>query len=214
MLLLALHGKKKPGNTGKLHFILYYCMPALKRLFAILFLSVLLFNLYGYQLLINHWQEREETAFEQELHTNLQEDELVSIKLPAALPPYSDNLENLEWIDGEITVNGTIYKYVKRRIFKDSIEFLCVPHTARMRMENAREDFFRLCNDLQAAPSQEESRNTSPVKPLVFEFCSDVVHYQIESIKDKQKDFTDIYRRCKPIKKQYAIEHPPEPPFV
>ena len=202
--------KKEPLRHAKLPFIQYYCIPALKRLIAILYLSILFFNLYGYQLLIDHWQREEETALENEIHADLQEENLISIKVPAALPPYSDNLEQFEWISGEVNVEGTIYKYVKRRIFKDSVEFLCVPNIAKMRLENAREDFFRLCNDLQTASKQDKNHTTSPVKPITFDYCSEIIQYQISPANDNLQVFVTIYNERQPVKKQYGIDHPPE----
>lgn len=76
------------------------------------------------------------------------ESDLVSIKIPAQLPPYAIESDGYEWTDGEIDYGGVTYKYVKRKIFRDSIEFLCLPHHDKMKVENAREEFFRLCYDL------------------------------------------------------------------
>ena len=183
----------------------------MKRLIAILCLSIFLFNLYGYQLLINHWQKGEELALQDQIHTNnLQEEDLISIKVPAALPPYSSNLETFEWVDGEVNVDGTIYRYVKRRIFKDSVEFLCVPHTAKMRLENARENFFRLCNDLQNASQQEQQQGSLQLKPIIFVFCSDVADYYIPLIEDNSKTCLSIYNEQEAVANVFTIDHPPE----
>lgn len=139
----------------------------MKRLTAILFLSILLFNFYGYRLLIRYWQNREEINLQARAE-NMPDQDLVSIKVATVLPPYTYGSNKYETVNGEVDVEGITYKYVKRRIYKDSIEFLCVPHLAKKRLENAREEFFRLSNDLQNSSDQKKSSGTLQIKPVVF----------------------------------------------
>ena len=136
---------------------------------SILLLLVLIFNIYGYRFVFDLLQEREEFQLTNHIvSNNFNDEELISIKIAAELPPYTTESQDYEWKDGELAVNGNIYKYVKRKIFKDSIEFLCLPHEGKMKVENAREEFFKLCNDLQASNQQQAPVNKI-VKPFVFE---------------------------------------------
>lgn len=143
----------------------------MKRLFAILFLAILLFNLQGYQLLIHYWQVEQEGDFETKLSKNdFETDDLISIKVPVTLPYYT-NSANYDFTNGEVEMNGTSYKYIKKRIYNDSIEFVCIANTGKMRLENARDEFFKLCNDLTAAKDQNKKSPTHlNVKPLAFDY--------------------------------------------
>jgi len=98
----------------------------------------------------------------------LNEESLLSIRVATTLPPYANDSREFEWADGEVLLDGVVYKYVKRRIYKDSIEYLCIAHEGRMKVENAREQFFRLCNDLQSSSTQNKKAN-SVAKPFSFE---------------------------------------------
>jgi hypothetical protein len=91
---------------------------------SILLLLVLIFNIYGYRLVFNLLQEREEYALtDQIVNSNFDEEELISIKIAADLPPYTTESNDYEWKDGELAVNGHIYKYVKRKFLKILLNF-------------------------------------------------------------------------------------------
>ncbi|HMH23857.1 MAG TPA: hypothetical protein VK563_18855, partial [Puia sp.] len=44
-------------------------------------------------------------------------------------------------MDGQVTLGGIQYKYVERRIFNDTLEFLCIPDYAGMKLQLAGNDF-------------------------------------------------------------------------
>lgn len=182
----------------------------MKHFAAILFLSIFLFNLYGYQLLIDYWQNREDLALSTRIATDIDDENLVSIKAAAFLPPYAENSEKFEWADGEISIDGTTYKYVKRRIFKDSVEFLCIPHTAKAQLENTREQFFRLSADLQDLPGQEKNPGANQIKSPLLEYCTLTENFIISLPEDNLKEFFPIHTAARPIKNSGSFDHPPE----
>jgi hypothetical protein len=115
-----------------------------------LLLGIMLFNWFGYRLLIASMEENAKLKLEQQLdETNYDESELISIKVPASNLAYYTNSILFERIDGQIEIEGIQYKYVKRRLFQDSLELLCIPDQAAMRLQAARFNFFQLVNDLQ-----------------------------------------------------------------
>jgi hypothetical protein len=59
-------------------------------------------------------------------------------------------------VDGQIDVNGVPYQYVKRRIYNDSIEFLCIPNRMAMNLRLSGEDYFRQINDIQRSQQGQE----------------------------------------------------------
>jgi len=131
----------------------------LKKLFAIALLGILLFNWGGYRLLTDFLEDRADLQLEAQLdQDNYDESTLISIKVPTNLPYYHNNI-NYERVDGSINIRGVEYKYVKRRIYNDSLELMCIPNLAKTGMQNARDDFFRLANDLVTNNSTKKSGN-------------------------------------------------------
>jgi hypothetical protein len=118
-------------------------------------MGILFFNWYGYQLLSSYLQNRCNERLEARLDRhNYDESQLVSVKVPITSLAYYNPSAGFERVDGQIEIDGIQYKYVKRRLFKDSLELLCIPNQASMRLQTARNDFFRQVNDLQQQDNQ------------------------------------------------------------
>jgi hypothetical protein len=163
----------------------------LKRFTAIVFLAVLLFNLYGYQLVIDYLQQRHDVKltaqFDKDEYDN---NDLISIKTPLSLPYYS-NTTAFERVDGAIEINGVEYKYVKRRIINDSLELLCVPNTEKVKLQTAKSDFFKISNDLQRPENGKKSVNI--IKSALPEFCNALTAYNLPSLAaEKQKHVVSL----------------------
>ena len=75
------------------------------------------------------------------------EADLITIKVPLSNPYQLDHPE-FERVDGEINVKGVIYKYVKRKITDGQLVLLCLPDKNKMRLQKAKDDFFKVTNDL------------------------------------------------------------------
>ncbi len=92
---------------------------------------------------------------------NYDETELISIKVPADHLGYYINSKQFERVDGQIEINGTAYNYVKRRVYNDSVELLCIPNHTAMQIKSAKDEFFKLVNDLQH-PGQGKKSDSHP----------------------------------------------------
>src|SRR6187402_3559047 len=110
----------------------------MKRLAAILLFGIFAFNLFGYQLIASLLENRENNKIELALDENdYSDDQLISIKQPTNLP-YYQNSKDFQRVDGEVEINGIEYKYVKSRIYNDSLELLCIPNTGKMKITAAK----------------------------------------------------------------------------
>jgi hypothetical protein len=122
----------------------------LKKLAAILLIGILCFNWYGYQIVSSWLESRADRQLEARLDgNNYDESQLLSLKVPASHLSYYNSSTQFERVDGQIEIGGVQYKYVKRRLFNDSLEYLCIPNQASMRLQTARNEFYKLVNDLQ-----------------------------------------------------------------
>jgi hypothetical protein len=133
----------------------------MKKPVSILLIGLLLFNWFGYRLLIAFIESRENTALEARLDEDkYDESQLISVKIPMRYLPYASNSAAFERVDGEIEIGGIPYKYVKRRIYNDSLEMLCIPNQTAIKWQSAKNEFFRFVNDLQhekKSPSRSSS---------------------------------------------------------
>ena len=129
----------------------------MKQTAAIFLLFIFSFNMFGYRVIYNYLADSADTKLELALDEKVYNDaDLISIKQPTNLPYYS-NSKIFERLDGEVNINGTIYKYVKCRIYGDSLEMLCIPHTAKMKIQNSKEEFYKLVNDFNTSGDKKKS---------------------------------------------------------
>lgn len=150
----------------------------MKRFTAILFLLVLLFNLYGYQLVIGYLQEQHAVKLTAQLDKDeYRNEDLISIKTPLSMPYYNRSLD-FERVDGAIQIDGVEYQYVKRRIVNDSLEVLCLPNAVKQKLQTAKSDFFKLSNDLQQPEGNKKATNI--IKTVLPEYCNALTLYNFQ----------------------------------
>jgi hypothetical protein len=140
-----------------------------RKLAAILFLALLVFNLAGYRIWFYYAERESDAAMEAKLDAkSYNENELITISVPLNLP-YQTDWNDFERVDGEIVVNGKTYKYVERKIVHGELILKCLSDSNKAQLTSAREEFFKVANDLQNVPKK--SGNTSlAFKNLVLQF--------------------------------------------
>lgn len=135
----------------------------MKKLTAISFLLLFAFNWFGYRLYYDYLQhktnENLEAAFDNDSYD---ESQLVELKIPVHLP-YQTSWTSYQRYDGEINLNGTSYKYVKRKLSNDTLYLMCIPNTKKMRLETAKNDFYKISNDLAQNDHSKNSDNAKSV---------------------------------------------------
>lgn len=88
--------------------------------------------------------------------------QLMELKIPVHLP-YQTSWTSFQRFDGEIELNGTTYKYVKRKLFNDTLYLMCIPNSKKMRLETAKNDFFKLTNDFAQNDNSKKSDSSKSV---------------------------------------------------
>jgi hypothetical protein len=143
-----------------------------KKIASIILLIILLFNWCGYRWVINLMQETANSRLEARLDRNeYDESQLIEIKVPLSMP-YQSDWAAFERYDGEVEVNGIHYKYVKRKIQQGQLVLKCIPNASKQLLESAKEDLFKMNNDLQQehASKKSGSSNTVPVKSQLSDY--------------------------------------------
>ncbi len=131
-----------------------------RKIATILLLTFLLFNWVGYWLFLS-WFESHETArlaarIDNDQYTA---DQLILLKVSATAVPYSNPSTTFERANGEVKIGDILYRYVRKRLYNDSIEFLCIPQRESRQLQSARNDIFRLVTDV---PDNSGHGKTSP----------------------------------------------------
>ena len=145
----------------------------MKRLAVILLMGILLFNWYGYQLVSNYIQDRADRRLEASLDKkDYDETQLLSFKVPVTSLSYYNSSASFERVDGQIDIGGIQYKYVERRIYRDSIEYRCIPDQMAMNLKSARETFFQLVNDLSHNGQEKKTPHSTQYKSVSQDYCA------------------------------------------
>ena len=179
---------------------------ALKKLAAILLLALFVFNTAGYRLWIEYVQNRADAKLEARLDKgHYSEDELITVKVPINLP-YQTNWKEFERIDGEMNVNGAVYKYVKRMIYNDTLILLCIPHEEKTKLQEKANDYFGKVNDL---PGNDNNKKAEVFKQLLSDYDVNNFSQSFYST-NKQADFNLFNGAC--LMHQYIPlnDHPPQ----
>lgn len=138
----------------------------LKKLTVISLIALLVFNWYGYRLLINYFETKANTHLQAKLDSNqYDESTLIQIRVPLNMPYISD-WDHFEKFEGETEINGIHYKYVKRKIEKGELVLLCIPNQQKTNLQAAGQNFFKLVNDLQQPGAKKDSKEHSVKIPI------------------------------------------------
>lgn len=108
----------------------------MRRLVAILLLSVHLFTTVGYTLVFEYFIHRSDQQIVKEIYDQRTQKKLIEIKIPVNLPnihPWS----RYEHIEGQIQLNGTYYNYVRLKMTRDTMAMICLPNNVKTQLVKA-----------------------------------------------------------------------------
>lgn len=114
-------------------------------------------------------QSKADMALETKIDNNdYDESSLIEIRVPLNAPYLAENTSFVRY-DGEVELSGVHYKYVKRKVENGELVMLCLPNKAKTELQNSREEFFKLVNDLNNTQSKSKS-TTSTFKSITTEY--------------------------------------------
>jgi hypothetical protein len=149
---------------------LFTLVTALRKITAILLLVILVFNWWGYRFFSDFLEHQADVQLEARIENNdYKADQLIEIRIPLNLP-YQANWQSFERFDGEIDLDGVHYKYVKRKIYNDSLVLLCLPNEAKQNIEKAKDNYFKIVNDIDARSQKKSDQNNVGFKNIFSEF--------------------------------------------
>ena len=120
--------------------------------------------MFGYRFIVDYMQHKADVQLVAQIdNNNYDESQLIELKLPVHLP-YQTSWSSYERYDGEVEINGKLYKYVERKLSNDTLYLKCLPNTKKSNLETAKNDFFKNTNDL----NQNNSKKSDNSKTIVF----------------------------------------------
>ena len=139
-----------------------------KKIVTILLLGLLVFNFVGYKLLFSFLEQKANNTIVAKIDNQDYNDaDLITLTVPLSMP-YLQDSKDFEKKDGEITLNGKVYHYVKQKISQGNLVLMCLPDEQKTHLQGAKDDFFRLANELQNNTSSKKSGENSQVIKLTI----------------------------------------------
>ncbi len=185
----------------------------MRKVTAILLLGMLFYNWYGYRWLLYWQQEEANLQLEARLDKKeYDESSLIEFKLPIDLP-YQNDWTDFEPCDGEITIDGIHYKYVKRKIQDGMLILKCIPDNAKQQLIATRDEYFKLVNGLPQAGSPGEKQNV-PQSKSEKHTITDFDVEQYFNMLFAHPAYPAGYNAFRPVLYNYMLsaipEHPPQ----
>lgn len=132
----------------------------IRKIICAFLLATLVFNWCGYRILAFYLEQKANAALQAKFDKDdYDHSELISIKIPSPNLPYYHSSKEFYNMEGEIEMDGIFYKFVKRRLYNDTLEFLCLPNKEAMNLYTAKNDFFKRVNDLQQNSQEKKSQS-------------------------------------------------------
>jgi len=161
----------------------------LKKIAAILLISLLLFNWYGYRFVINYLQKKADGQLQARLDVNdYSEAELLEIKIPLNMP-YQNSSSSFERHYGEINLDGKVYTYVKRKVENGYLVLKCIPNNVKEEIKKAGNVLFTINNGLD---QENNGKNNPPLnnifKNIAADFDNDFFNCNLKTPQDRTKN--------------------------
>lgn len=184
----------------------------MKKITALFLLIIFSFNWFAYQFVIDYSQLKNnldlEELFDRELYD---ESQLVEMKIAINLP-YQTSRPAYERVDGEIELEGILYKYVKRKVSNDTLFLMCIPNTHKMTLETVKNDFFkRTIVPDKSTPSNNGDSGWSVLKQLQNITNESFLVFDIFSLpSDQDKNWFDGIAGSMPDILPVSVRQPPD----
>lgn len=121
---------------------------------------LLFFNWYGYQIAVTYLQKDVDQKLESLIDNNdYDESELMEIRVALNMP-YQERYTDFERHYGEITVDGKLYTYVKRKIEGDVLVLKCISNYSKQQLKSSADNVAKANSDQNNQTQGKKQSNT------------------------------------------------------
>ncbi|MDB5206495.1 MAG: hypothetical protein JWR72_1570 [Flavisolibacter sp.] len=141
------------------------------------------------------------------------DDELISIKTTLNLPYYTSSAE-YERAYGSINIDGRDYEYVKRRVYNDTLELLCIPNGAKTKLQSINNNLAKASAD--GGASTPDKKSNTVLKIALPDFCEPIKTYTAAFVSNTKQDYYSSNSHLLLINFAERQERPPQSmqPFI
>lgn len=141
----------------------------MKKLVAISFLLLFLFNTAGYYFVQNYLMNKASVATTNNIdRNNYDYDQLIELKVPLNMPYYQNT--NFERHEGTITIKGILYSYVERKIENGFLIIKCLPDWKSQQVKENTGDYFAKANGIDKSGAGKQDHSKIKVKISIDDF--------------------------------------------
>lgn len=129
-------------------------------------LLLLVFNWFGYRIVVDMIQSKEDLRLETALNRQLyNEEDLLELKIPVSMP-YQTDWSDYERYDGEVEYKGNFYKFVKRKVANDTLYLKCINNSRKAEWASFSNNIFKSNHDLVPASKQSSTPKNATFKKI------------------------------------------------
>ncbi len=155
-------------------------------------LLLLAFNIIGYRTWFYFAEKKADLNMEARLDKDeYNSEDLIELKIPLDIP-YQIEQNRFEKVSGEITVNGSVYKYVKRKVSNGTLILLCIPDKKKTAIRQVKIQYGNYVNDITTTAGKESGHQANHEKHAFSEYESFI--YRL-SLPQRVSDNTVQYSR-------------------
>lgn len=136
-------------------------------------------------------------------------EDLISIKTPLNLPYYTGNSEQFERAYGSVKINGVDYEYVKRRVYQDTLELLCLPNKEKSRLESAKNEYFRM-SVIGQQQGSDKNPNANILKICLTDYFQEFYSFSINGLTEKRHNYFSFNTRFVFSSHTRGTDRPPD----
>jgi len=142
----------------------------LRKIAAILLISLLAFNWYGYRILITFMQDNADRKLEARLdNSEYEESQLIEIRTSMNLP-YQQRFTDFERAYGEVEIDGKSYTYVKRKVDGDVVILKCIANKSKQQLRKIDNELTKANNGINTDHPGKQEQQSSFAKNFWSEY--------------------------------------------
>ncbi|TFF38848.1 hypothetical protein [Mucilaginibacter psychrotolerans] len=155
----------------------------MKRLVAILLISIHLFNAGGYMLVQQYQVYRTDKRMNELISQNLYNpNALIEVKIAQHLPGITETWGDYKNIDGQVQLKNACYNYVKLKVTRDTLYLMVIQNYEKTKLIGKNIIYAKQINDI---PQGNKDHDASIKKGgLDGKYSLPVLTYQFASFKD------------------------------
>lgn len=178
----------------------------LKQLLTISLVAILVFNMFGYQFIVAYLQQQNSLAIETRIDKDQYNDsELISIKVSLNLPYYNGCAE-FERTYGSVNIDGIDYEYVKRRVYKDTLELLCLANFEKTKLSTVSGEIAKGVAENGSQPA----KKPITIKTLLPDYFLQLADHQFVPSSQCIQTYFSTHKDALPVNYSSSKDKPPQ----